>query len=120
MLKKQIVKSRQIVKVTFEVPLEELSEGMEIASIHVAGEFNGWDETAVPLNYHKKNKGYRATVEMEPGRSYQFRYLINGDYWCNDWAADKYTPNNLGEDNCVVITPSLEDETNPPSGEIQP
>lgn len=119
MLTKQIIKSRQIVKVTFEVPLAELPEDMEVASIHVAGEFNGWDETAVPLTYHKKDKAYRATVEMEPGRSYQFRYLINGDYWCNDWAADEYTPNNLGEDNCVVVTPVLENEATPSSAAVE-
>lgn len=109
MLIKQVVKSRQIVKVTFEVPQAELPEGLELLSLHVVGEFNDWDETAVPLKYHKKEKSYRATVELEPGQSYQFRYLVNGSYWSNDWAADAYTPNNLGEDNCVVITPALED-----------
>lgn len=108
MLTKQIVKSRQVVKVTFEAPEAQLPEGLDVSSIHVVGEFNEWDETAVPLKYHKKGQAYRATVELEPGQTYQFRYLINGDYWCNDWAADEYTPNNLGEDNCVVITPAID------------
>ncbi|MFZ1399835.1 MAG: isoamylase early set domain-containing protein [Candidatus Promineifilaceae bacterium] len=113
MLKKQIIKSRQVVKVTFEVPQAELPEGMAVTDIHVVGEFNGWDETAVPLTYHKKEQTYRATVELEPDQTYQFRYLINGSYWCNDWAADEYTPNSLGEDNCVVVIPALENEVNP-------
>jgi len=108
MLTKQIVKSRQVVKVTFEVPQTELPEGLDVSSIHVVGEFNEWDETAAPLKYHKKDKAYRTTIELEPGRIYQFRYLINDDYWCNDWSADEYTPNNFGEDNCVVITPEIE------------
>lgn len=112
MLTKQIIKSRQVVKVVFAVPQAELPEGMEVASIHVVGEFNDWDETAVPLKYHKKDKTYRAAVELEPGQTYQFRYLINGGYWCNDWAADEYTPNNLGEDNCVVVTPAIESNSN--------
>jgi 1,4-alpha-glucan branching enzyme len=107
MLTKQIVKSRQMVKVTFELPQTELPTDMTVASIYLVGEFNDWDETAVPLKYHKKEQIYRATVELEPEQNYQFRYLINGDYWCNDWAADEYTPNNLGEDNCVVITPAI-------------
>lgn len=112
MLTKQIIKSRQVIKVVFVVPQAELPEGMEVATIHVVGEFNDWDETAVPLNYHKKEQAYRAVVELEPDRTYQFRYLINGDYWCNDWSADEYTPNSLGEDNCVVITPSIENNSN--------
>ena len=108
MLTKQIVKSRQVVKVTFEAPEAQLPEGLDVSSIRVVGEFNDWDETAVPLKYHKKDQAYRATVELEPGQTYQFRYLINGDTWCNDWSADEYTPNNLGEDNCVVITPAID------------
>jgi 1,4-alpha-glucan branching enzyme len=112
MLTKQIVKSRQMVKVTFEVPQTELPADMEVASFYLVGEFNEWDETAVPLKYHKKDKTYRATVELEPDHTYQFRYLINGDTWCNDWSADEYTPNNLGQDNCIVITPGIEANSN--------
>jgi 1,4-alpha-glucan branching enzyme len=112
MLTKQVVKSRRVVKVTFAVQQAQLPEEIGIESIHVVGEFNEWDETAVPLKYHKKDKAYRATVELEPGQTYQFRYLINNDYWCNDWAADEYTPNNLGEDNCVVITPDIASNSN--------
>jgi 1,4-alpha-glucan branching enzyme len=116
MLTKQIVKSRQMVKVTFEVPQTELPADMEVTSIYLVGEFNEWDETAVSLNYHKKDKTYRAAIELEPDRSYQFRYLINGDTWCNDWAADQYTPNNLGQDNCIDITPGIETNSNGESG----
>jgi hypothetical protein len=112
MLKKQVVKSRQVVKVTFDLPRSQLPEEMEVDSVHLAGEFNEWDETAVPLKYSKKEKAYRATVELEPDRTYQFRYLINGEYWCNDGAADDYTPNAFGEDNCVVVTPALAVNTN--------
>ena len=107
MLKKKIVKSRHVVKVTFEVPQAELPEGMDVNTIRVVGEFNDWDETAVAMTYHKKLKAFRVTIELEPGREYQFRYLLNDGYWCNDWAADKYTANQFGEDNCVVVTPEI-------------
>ncbi len=107
MLKKKIVKSRQVVKVTFEIPQAELPEGMKVKTIRVVGEFNNWDETAVPMTYRKKEKAFRITIELEPGREYQFRYLLNDGYWCNDWAADKYTANQFGEDNCVVVTPEI-------------
>jgi 1,4-alpha-glucan branching enzyme len=107
MLKKKAVKSRQVVKVTFDLPRSELPDEIDVDSVHLVGEFNEWDETAVPLKYNKKAKAYRATVELEPDQTYQFRYLINGEHWCNDWAADEYIPNEFGEDNCVVITPAL-------------
>lgn len=107
MLKKQVVKSRNVVKVTFAVQKEELPEGLEVKTLHVVGEFNDWDETADPLAFHRKKKAYRTTLELTPGRSYMFRYLINSQHWCNDWEADEYTPNTFGEDNCVVVAPEI-------------
>ena len=107
MLKKKIVKSRQVVKVTFKVPMAELPEGMNVKTIRVVGEFNNWDETAASMTYHIKHKMFRINIELEPGREFQFRYLLNDGYWCNDWAADKYTANQFGEDNCVVVTPEI-------------
>jgi len=107
MLKKIIVKSRHVVKVTFEVPQAELPEGIKVKTIRVVGEFNNWDETAVSMTFRKKDKVFRVTIELEPGQEYQFRYLLNDGYWCNDWAADKYTANQFGEDNCVVVTPEI-------------
>lgn len=107
MLKKQVVKSREVVKVTFAVQEQELPEGVEVEMLHVVGEFNDWDETADPLAFHKKKKDYRATLELAPGRAYQFRYLINGQHWCNDWEADQYTPNEFGAENCIVVTPEI-------------
>ena len=107
MLKKKIVQSRQVVKFTFEVPRAKLPVGLKVDSIRVVGEFNDWDESATSMAYHKKDKVFRVTLELEPGREYQFRYLLNDGYWCNDWAADKYTANQFGEDNCVVVTPEI-------------
>jgi len=41
---------------------------------------------------------------LSAGREYQFRYLVDGQDWYNDWQADKYVPNNFGGDNSVVVT----------------
>lgn len=41
---------------------------MNVQTIRLVGEFNGWDETAVPMTYRKKDKVYRVVVELEPGR----------------------------------------------------
>lgn len=71
--------------------------------VHVAGDFNGW-QADTPMK-RQKDGSWRATVELEPGRDYQFRYLVDGNHWVNDEAADAYVANPFGADNCVVRTP---------------
>jgi hypothetical protein len=57
--------------------------------------------------------GFSVTVELEVGRAYRFRYLLDGVRWENDWAADAYVPNSYGEDDSVVDLTAL--ATAPPS-----
>lgn len=102
MLKKEYIKSKNVTKVTFELAKTELPEPIE--TIYLVGDFNGWDQIATPLKRTKQG-AYRVTLELEPGRAYEFRYVINGGHWCNDWAADAYSPNAYGADNCVVEVP---------------
>ncbi len=104
MLTKQYVKSRDVCKITFVLPLDELPEGLDVHDVRLAGEFNAWDESTAPMKLNKKKKAYAVTVELEPGREYQFRYVLNGDIWYNDWAADAYVPSEFGQDNSVVVT----------------
>ena len=105
MLKKRYIKSRNVWKVTFELPEAELPEGIEAERVHLVGEFNDWDTTAAPMKRGKKGV-FGTTLELDPGREYQFRYLVSGEHWCNDWHADAYVPGDFGEDNCVVVTPT--------------
>ena len=108
MLTKKHIKSRNICKVAFEVPTPELPEVADVETVAVAGDFNKWDATATSMVNSKKKKAYRATVELEPNQEYQYRYLLNGEHWFNDWEVDGYVPGPLGEDNCVLQTPSGE------------
>lgn len=50
------------------------------------------------------NGDWKYTLELERGREYQFRYLINGEQWLNDPNAAKYVPNPFGSENFVVVT----------------
>ncbi len=104
MLKKKYLKSRKVSKVTFELPDSELPENIEARFVHLLGDFNDWDLTATPMK-HLKRGAYQAMLDLEPGKEYQFRYLVNGEHWCNDWHADAYVSGGFGEDNCVVVTP---------------
>ena len=44
--------------------------------------------------------GFSVIVDLEAGRAYRFRYLLDGQRWENDWAADAYLPNSFGGDDC--------------------
>ena len=104
MLKKTYVKSRGVCKVTFEIPADELPHPDRIEKVTVVGDFNDWDEEANTMNFVKSRKVYSAKIDLEPDESYQFRYLVNGEIWVNDWHADAYAPNEFSADNCVVHT----------------
>lgn len=85
----------QSVVATFRLPP---THHAEVA--HVVGDFNDWSETANPMV--REEDGFVAHVSLEPGRSYRFRYLLDGLRWENDWNADSYVPNPYGGDDSVI------------------
>lgn len=96
MLKKEIVKKDNKIKVTFIVP-------GEVGSSAVLGDFNQWNATRNPLQ--KRSNGTRsASILLEPNQSYAFRYYTQDGAWFNDEAADGYEVNEHGSKNCIVIT----------------
>jgi hypothetical protein len=103
MIKKKYVKSRNVYKITFELPEDQLPEGVEVKNIHLVGDFNQWDPSATPLSLEKSG-AFRLVLELEPEREYQFRYLINSVYWCNDRDADAFISNPFWDENGVVAT----------------
>ncbi|MBU0491368.1 MAG: isoamylase early set domain-containing protein [Chloroflexi bacterium] len=100
MITKTFVPNSTRVRVTFEVPSSIWAE-----TIHLVGDFNDWDQRAHPLKKSRNgDAAWRVTLDLEPGRAYQFRYLVDGREWHNDWQADAYVPNPFGGDNSVVRT----------------
>ena len=98
--KKQFLKSKPVCKVTFRIDAKD-AESAE--RVQLVGDFNNWDESAEPMSA-LKSKDFTATLELETGKDYQFRYLINGSTWKNDTQADYYVANAFGEENGVVST----------------
>ena len=97
-LKKQFSKTKPVCKVTFSLPKEAINTANQVM---VLGEFNNWDPAqGVPMKATKG--GYSAVLELETGRDYEFRYLIDNQQWENDWAADDYLPNQFGTDDSLV------------------
>jgi 1,4-alpha-glucan branching enzyme len=99
MFKKRFLKSGKV-KVEFQLP-EAIAA--EAESAFLVGDFNDWDEATTPME-HLKNGKFKVTLELEPNRDYQFRYLVNGNQWHNDWDADRYVANPFSGDNSVVNT----------------
>ena len=81
--------------VTFRVPPE-----VRARTLSVVGEFNDWSEEAHHMR--RDNDAFCAVIPLTPGRSYRFRYLLDGERWLNDWAADAYVPNEFGGADSVV------------------
>ena len=72
----------------------------------VCGEWNDWSPSTDVMR-RDADGGFSVTVELEAGRIYRFRYLLDGQRWDNDWAADAYVPNSFGGDNSVVDLTAL-------------
>jgi 1,4-alpha-glucan branching enzyme len=64
----------------------------------VCGEFNNWDSHSDPM-IKRKDGSFSATVTIDAGRSYQFRYFFDDERWENDDAADGYVSNVYGTED---------------------
>jgi 1,4-alpha-glucan branching enzyme len=99
-INKEYLKSRKTCKVTFRLPRIAATDAK---SVCIVGDFNNWNLYANPMK-KLKNGNYTVTLELKPGREYQFRYLIDESKWENDWNADKYVKSPYGDsDNSVVV-----------------
>jgi hypothetical protein len=82
---------------TFRLPT---SVGAE--RVHLVGDFNDWSRTAHPMP--RDGDWFTIVIELEQGRAYRYRYLLDGVRWENDWDAEAYVPNPHGTDDSVVST----------------
>jgi 1,4-alpha-glucan branching enzyme len=99
-INKEYLKSRKTCKVTFRLPRIAATDAK---SVCIVGDFNNWNLYANPMK-KLKNGNYTVTLELKPGKEYQFRYLIDESKWENDWNADKYVKSPYGDsDNSVVV-----------------
>jgi 1,4-alpha-glucan branching enzyme len=98
-IKKVYLKTRDTCKVTFRLPAE-IAGGAE--RVCIVGDFNNWDVQASPMK-KLKDGAHTITLDLEKGKEYQYRYLIDGVIWENDRSADKYVSSPYpGCDNSVV------------------
>jgi 1,4-alpha-glucan branching enzyme len=99
-LKKTFSADGKKCKVVFTVK-KEAAQGAK--SISIAGDFNSWSSTETPLK-KAKDGSFSVELDLDAGKEYQFRYLLDGSRWDNDWDADKYIPAPFSStDNSVVV-----------------
>ncbi len=95
---KRYLKHRPVCKVTFKLPKKAAPRAKKVT---IVGEFNNWNREATPLK-RLKNGDWSVTLELQPGRQYRYRYLIDDSLWENDWFADRYVPNPYGGDDSII------------------
>ena len=99
-IKKQYLKRKPICKVTFKIPAEV---GNKAKTAILVGEFNNWSFTANSMK-RLKDGAFTTTLDLEKGKAYQFRYVLDKNTWKNETDADKFVPSPYGDsDNSVVV-----------------
>ena len=98
-INKRYFKTKPHCAVTFRVPKSDTGNA---AKATVVGEFNEWQTAATPMT-RLKDGSFKATVDLEPGREYQFRYLLDGERWMNDGEAEAFVPTEFHDAENSVI-----------------
>jgi 1,4-alpha-glucan branching enzyme len=93
---KNYTKTKSSAQVTFNIPSEVKAE-----SAYLVGDFNGWDTKSLPMK-RNRDGSFSITISLKPGNDYDYKYLVNGQRWENDPAADGMHKNPFGTENSVV------------------
>ncbi len=90
--------------VTFTLPSDTV--GNATGGI-LLGDFNHWNQADGVVLEKQKNGDLKASLSLEAGKYYEYRYLLSDGRWVNDEYANPYT-NAYGHfvDNCSLIVPA--------------
>ena len=73
------------------------------SSVHLAGDFNGWDPGAQELSDEDGDGVWTVTLEVAPGR-YEYKFVIDGGA---SWELDTGNPERVGDnhggENSVIV-----------------
>lgn len=100
-IKKKYQTDLPVCRVTFIIPAETSDK---FNSAHLVGDFNNWDTHATQMKKMKKDGSFAVTMELATGKEYEFRYLLNDNFWVNEPEADKLVPTYFQDaENSVLI-----------------
>jgi predicted flap endonuclease-1-like 5' DNA nuclease len=91
-------------KVTFTLSADVVADA---SSGLLLGEFNNWDYNNGISLKKQKDGSMKATASLEPGKTYQYRFLLNDGRWVNDQNAEQYFyAEGFQVENCVITVPA--------------
>nr|WP_315199779.1 isoamylase early set domain-containing protein [uncultured Flavobacterium sp.] len=94
-VKKQFIKTKPVCKVTFSL------EAKEADQVSVIGDFNDWKIEEGSLS-KLKNGTFKGTFELGKDATYEFKYVVDGEY-VNEPEADSFRWNDFaGTENSVL------------------
>ena len=93
--------------VSFEIPGSIWAE-----RINLVGDFNNWDPDSLPFRRTPAGD-WQIEVDLDTGREYHFRYLMDGAHWRYDWHADNYAPSPHGGYDSIVVAAVPNSATSP-------
>lgn len=96
MLKKQYTKDKKSCKVTFSLP-----EEVNASKVVLYGDFTKWEKAPLQMKRYKDGN-FKVSATLKAGKSYRFRYHLDGERWENDWQADGYALNEFGTEDSIV------------------
>lgn len=85
-----------LMTVRFELPADVPAQ-----RVAVVGDFNDWSGDATVME-RQADGVFAAEVELERGRAYRYKFLLDGQRWENDPKAHRYETNDFGGDDSVV------------------
>lgn len=95
-------------EIIFRLPAEALEGATEAV---VLGDFNNWTPGHEFELKRQEDGSFKTLVQLEEGKTYQYRFLLNNGRWQNDYNAQDYVPiSGLFVDNCVITVPETLDE----------
>jgi 1,4-alpha-glucan branching enzyme len=87
--KKQFQEKEPVCKVTFIMSKDVVGS---VERVNLAGEFNNWNTKSIPMKKNR-NGDFSVSIDLEKGREYHFKYVIDGHTWINEPNADKHVSN---------------------------
>jgi 1,4-alpha-glucan branching enzyme len=96
MLTKKYSEDGKTCTVTFVLPAR-----VNARAAHLYGDFTEWEEHP-QLMQRNDDGSFSVEITLQSGKSYRFRYLLDGGHWENDWGADAYAPNPFGTEDSIV------------------
>jgi len=66
------------------------------ASVSLAGGFNGWDPKALPMSDDDGDGVWEVVLELQPGRSYEYKFVIEGGVL---WKEDPHNPHTVDDEH---------------------